>query len=141
MSKLLISPYPLRRASVSALRAQLVELQQMSYTGDDRPEVYATFVAVSAEIERRGLKARGRPVALISKGASKLMKIGDIRSTYEKLLGVIDPSTEQLNTRNILAEEMERRSMLAKRTYWKRREQAVKFLTFMEEQHGVEGPA
>jgi len=136
--KQLATPTAIRVASIATLRSKLGELQAMSDAGDRREEVYATFVAVGNEIERRKSRPNAKPSSLISKGASKLLKIGDIRAMYERLLGAINPSTEQANTRDILAEEMERRSALAKRTYQKRRARALTFMTFMHEQHGVE---
>lgn len=127
MHKLLMSPTAIRRARVDLLRQKLSELQHLSDTGDRRPSVYATFVAITNEVERRGSKANAKPPALISRGASKLMRIADIRAKLAELLSIANPTEAERNTILFLSEETGRRSSLAKKTYWRRRSEAEAF--------------
>ena len=125
-SKLLTPAYTIRRLGIEKLREALTAMQEKSDAGDRRPEVYNTFVAITNEIERRGTKAQ-KPASLISKGASKLMRIGDIRAKIAELRQ-LEQTEEVRNTILILSEETGRRSMLAKRTYDRRKGEAQAFM-------------
>lgn len=125
--KLMIPPNAIRRLGIAKLRETLATLQKMSDLGEVvGPEVYNTYVAIAKEIERRGTKAQ-KPASLISKGASKLMKIGDIRAKIAELRQ-LEQTEEVRNTIVILSEETGRRSMLAKRTYDRRKGEAQAFM-------------
>ena len=126
MSKLLTPAYTIRRLGIERLRTQLIELQAMSDAGDRRPEVYSTHVAITNEVERRGTRAT-KPLSMISKGASKILRVSDIRVKIAELRQ-LEQTEEVRNTILILSEETGRRSMLAKRTYDRRKGEAQAFM-------------
>jgi len=118
--KRLMTTYAMRRAGIALLRAKLAELQEMSDAGDGREEVYATFVGITNEIERRKLKAQ-RSHFLIPRGVAKVMKIGDVRAKYEELLHTRQPTVDQVKTMHMLTDEMLRRRAHHRDTYQRRK--------------------
>ena len=114
-----------RHMHVDALRAELDRLETTRVQNDD---TYKRYVAIQNEIERRGLKRFGRPPAVISKGATKLMKAADLRAKYEELLAKEARTVAESNTLRFLGEEMERRRKHAKATYDRRKSQVQAFI-------------
>lgn len=115
----------IRLLHVDALRAELDRLETCSPQNED---VYKRYVAILNEIERRGLKRFGRPPAIISKGAAKLLKAADLRAKHEELLAKEVRTVAESNTLRFLGEELERRRKHAKATYERRKAVAQAFV-------------
>lgn len=115
----------IRLMHVDALRA---ELERLETCREQNEHTYKRYVAILNEIERRGLKRFGKPPAVISKGAAKLLRAADLRAKYEELLAKEDRSVAEGNTLRFLGEELERRRKHAKATYDRRKSQVLAFI-------------
>lgn len=121
MKRLLRKPSDIRAASAQTLRDWLADLQRRSDAGDQREEVYNTFVSVSNELERRKLRLRGRPELLIPRSALYVMPVAQVRERFAYLQLLPARSELQENTLQALQAELERRMRIAKKVYARRK--------------------
>ena len=123
MKKLLIPPSSIRRMDIATLRAKAAALQEQStgVAADARQSLYNTYVAVTEEIARRHAKGIQHPL-LIKRSAVYKMTADELRDQVAEMSSrtdYVDPAWA--NTVELLCGEIERRRVIAKKLYAKRK--------------------